>query len=177
MAVKELKYLLREYEMHMDQLKEIKAEMEELLKQVPGAKEVLDIKGIGIISVTSIIAEIGDISRFEDARQIQKNAGLSLIESSSGKHKGRTTISKRYRKRLRTVLFRVILPMVSNNQEFKELHLYYTTRKENPLKKKQSLILLCCKLIRIIFAMMKKRIPYDGDKLMKDIKRPTKVAA
>ena len=88
MAVKELKYLLREYEMHMDQLKEIKAEMEELLKQVPGAKEVLDIKGIGIISVTSIIAEIGDISRFEDARQIQKNVGLSLIESSSGNTRG-----------------------------------------------------------------------------------------
>jgi transposase len=177
MAVKELKYLLREYEMHMEQLEEIKAEMEELLNQVPGAKEVLDIKGIGIVSAASIVAETGDISRFEDAKQIQKYAGLSLIENSSGKHKGQTTISKRGRKRLRSVLFRVILPMVANNQEFKELHLYYTTRKENPLKKKQSLILLCCKLIRIIFAMMKKRIPYDGDKLMKDIKRPTKVAA
>ena len=172
MAVKELKYLLREYEMY-DQLKKLK-EMEELLKQVPEQRKFLN-QGIGIISVTSIIAEIGDISRFEDARQIQKNAGLSLIESSSG-NIGATTISKR-RKRLRTVLFRVILPMVSNNQEFKELHLYYTTRKDNPLKKKQSLILLCCKLIRIIFVMIKKQIPYDGNKLMKDIKRPAKIAA
>jgi transposase len=151
--------------------------MEELLNQVSGAKEVLGIKGIGIVSAASIIAEIGDISRFEDARQIQKYAGLSLIENSSGKHRGQTTISKRGRKRLRSVLFRVILPMVSNNQEFKELHLYYTTRKDNPLKKKQSLILLCCKLIRIIFVMIKKQIPYDGNKLMKDIKRPAKIAA
>lgn len=177
MAVKELKYLLREYKMYMEQLEEIKVEMEKLLNQVPGAKEVLDIKGIGIVSAASIVSEIGDISRFEDARQIQKYAGLSLIENSSGKHKGQTTISKRGRKRLRSVLFRVILPMVSNNQEFKELHLYYTTRKDNPLKKKQSLILLCCKLIRIIYAMIKKQIPYDGNKLMKDIKRPAKAVA
>ncbi len=177
MAVRELKYLLSEYKMYLEQLEEIKVEMEELLNQVSGAKEVLGIKGIGIVSAASIIAEIGDISRFEDARQIQKYAGLSLIENSSGKHRGQTTISKRGRKRLRSVLFRVILPMVSNNQEFKELHLYYTTRKDNPLKKKQSLILLCCKLIRIIFVMIKKQIPYDGNKLMKDIKRPAKIAA
>jgi hypothetical protein len=176
MAAKELEYLLSEHEMYLKQLEEIKSEMEKLLTQVPGAKEVLEIKGMGIVSAASIIAEIGDISRFEDARQIQKYAGLSLIENSSGKHKGQTTISKRGRKRLRSVLFRVILPMVAKNQEFKQLHLYYTTRKDNPLKKKQSLILLSCKLIRIIFAIMKKKVPYDGSKLIKDIKRPAMAA-
>lgn len=97
MAVRELKYLLSEYKMYLEQLEEIKVEMEELLNQVSGAKEVLGIKGIGIVSAASIIAEIGDISRFEDARQIQKYAGLNLIENSSGKHKGQTTISKRGR--------------------------------------------------------------------------------
>lgn len=177
MAVKELEYLRKEYEVYALQMEEIKAGMEELLKQIPGAKEVLEIKGMGIVSAASIISEIGDISRFEDARQIQKYAGLSLIENSSGKHKGQTTISKRGRKRLRAVLFRVIMPMVAKNPEFKELHLYYTTRKDNPLKKKQSLITLCCKLIRIIFAVLTKKVAYDGSKLMKDIKRMEKVAA
>lgn len=176
-AAIELEYLLREYEMYTRQLEGIKTEMETLLRQVPGAKEVLEIKGMGIVSAASIISEIGDISRFEDARQIQKYAGLSLIENSSGKHKGQTTISKRGRKRLRAVLFRVIMPMVAKNPEFKVLHLYYTTRKDNPLKKKQSLISLCCKLIRIIFAILTKKVAYDGSKLMKDIKRPDKVAA
>lgn len=177
MAVKELEYLLKEYEMYIMQLEEVKAEMEELLKLIPGAKEILEIKGMGLVSAAGIISEIGDISRFEDARQIQKYAGLSMIENSSGKHKGQTTISKRGRKRLRAVLFRVIMPMVAKNPEFKELHLYYTTRKDNPLKKKQSLISLCCKLIRIIFAMQTKKEAYDGKKLMKGIKRPDKVAA
>ena len=177
MGQKELEYLLKEYEMYLEQLEEIKSEMEILLMQVPGAKEILEIKGIGLVTATAIIAEIGDISRFEDARQIQKYAGLNLIENSSGKHKGQTTISKRGRKRLRGFLFKVIMPLVGKNQEFKVLHEYYTTRRENPLKKKQSLILLCCKLIRVLFAILKKGISYDGNKLMTDIRRPLALAA
>ena len=177
MGQKELEYLIKEYEMYLEQLEEIKSEMEKLIIQVPGAKEILEIKGIGLVTATAIIAEIGEISRFEDARQIQKYAGLNLIENSSGKHKGQTTISKRGRKRLRGFLFKVIMPLVAKNVEFKKLHEYYTTRKENPLKKKQSLILLCCKLIRILFVILKKGIAYDGNKLMADIRRPDGVAA
>ena len=177
MGQKQLEYLLKEYEMYLEQLEEIKVEMETLLIQVPHAKKILEVKGIGIVTATGIIAEIGDISRFEDARQVQKYAGLNLIENSSGKHKGQTTISKRGRKRLRGFLFKVILPLVGKNQEFKKLHEYYTTRKENPLKKKQSLIVLCCKLIRIIYAMLTKGISYDGERLMADIRRATEVAA
>jgi transposase len=177
MGQKELQYLLKEYEMYLEQLEEIKVEMKILLMQVPGAKEILEIKGIGLVTATGIIAEIGDISRFECARQIQKYAGLNLIENSSGKHKGQTTISKRGRKRLRGFLFKVIMPLVCKNQEFKKLHEYYTTRKENPLKKKQSLILLSCKLIRVIFAILKKGIAYDGNRLMADIIRPNDLVA
>jgi hypothetical protein len=47
------------------------------------------------------------------------------------------------------------MPMVAKNKEFQELNKYYTTRKENPLKKKQSLIVLCCKLIRVFFVILK----------------------
>jgi len=63
------------------------------------------------------------------------------------------------------------MPMVATNAEFRALHLYYTTRSENPLKKKQSLVLLCCKLIRIIFALLRKQVAYDPQKMMSDIKR------
>lgn len=176
-GLKELQYLLREYAMYFEQLEEIKKEMETLITQIPGAKAILEIKGMGLVTTTSIIAEIGDISRFEAAKQIIKYAGLNLIENSSGKHHGQTTISKRGRKRLRAFLFKVIMPMVANNKEFKELHKYYTTRKENPLKKKQSLILLCCKLIKVIFVILKKDIFYDGNKLLTDIRRHVKKVA
>jgi transposase len=66
------------------------------------------------------------------------------------------------------------MPIVAKNHEFSELHQYYSTRANNPLKKKQSLILLCCKLLRIFFTLMTKKVAYE---MMKDIKRPEIQAA
>lgn len=50
-----------------------------------------------MITAAGFIAEVGDIKRFIHPSQIQKLAGLNLIENSSGKHKGRTSIIKRGR--------------------------------------------------------------------------------
>lgn len=47
---------------------------------------------------------MGDISRFDDAKEIQIS-GLGLVACSSGKYKGETKISHRGRKRLRYWLF------------------------------------------------------------------------
>jgi transposase len=168
MAQRELNANLEQYELYIKQYEELEIEIEELALQVPGVKEMLTIKGVGIITAAGFIAEVGDIKRFTHPRQIQKLAGLNLIENSSGKHKGKTSISKRGRARLRALLFRVMMPLVSKNNEFKMLHEYYTNRKENPLKKMQSLILLCCKLIRIFFAIMNKQVEYNPQKLIKD---------
>ena len=169
MAKKELKLYLDQYELYIKQQEQLEIEIEYLALQIPGVKEMLTIKGVGIMTAAGFVAEVGNIKRFTHPRQIQKLAGLGLIENSSGKHKGKTSISKRGRSRLRALLFRVVMPLVSKNDEFKMLHKHYTTRKENPLKKKQSLILLCCKLIRIFFAIMNKQIEYNPQKLISDI--------
>jgi transposase len=168
MAEKELEANLEQYNLYLKQYEQLEKEIEEMALQIPGVKEMLTIKGVGIMTAAGFVSEVGDIKRFTHPSQIQKLAGLNLIENSSGKHKGKTSISKRGRARLRALLFRVIMPLVSKNNEFKMLHEYYTSRKENPLKKKQSLILLCCKLIRIFFAMMNKQVEYNPQKLIKD---------
>jgi transposase len=62
--------------------------MEELALQVPGVKEMLTIKGVGITTAAGFMAEVGDVSRFSHPSQIQKLAGLNLVENSSGDHKG-----------------------------------------------------------------------------------------
>ena len=55
--------------------------------------------------------------------------------------------------------------------------MYYTTRAENPLKKMQSLIVIACKLLRIIYTILKKGTVYDPQRMLKDIKRPAKQEA
>lgn len=167
----EMRLILEDYDYKKKQYDDIMEQMESTCKKVPGSEQMLAIKGIGLITVAGFLAEIGDIGRFESPKQIQKLAGLSLRENSSGKHKGQTTISKRGRSRLRAILFNAMIPMIATNPEFKELHRYYTTRKENPLKKKQSVVALSCKLIRIFYAILVKGVEYDGEKMLSDIHR------
>ena len=167
----EMKLLLADYEYKMAQLDSIMEEIESLCKKIPESEQMLAIKGIGVITVSGFLAEVGDVRRFESPRQIQKLAGLSLRENSSGKHKGQTTISKRGRSRLRAVLFNAVIPLIAKNPEFRSLHEYYTTRANNPLKKKQSVIAISCKLIRVFYAILANGVTYDPQKMMSDIHR------
>lgn len=171
-----LKNLLAQYDMIASQRQMMEQLMQELLLRVPHAGKLLEIKGIGMVTAAVIVSEIGDIRRFQDPRQILKMAGLSLKENSSGKHRGKTTISKRGRRRLREGLFRVMIPMLANNAEFRAMHHKNLTRAINPLNKMQSIIALCGKLVRVIYAVLTKGCSYNADKMIRDMKRSMKAA-
>ena len=134
-----------------------------------------EISGIGERILSGILAEMGDISRFDDAKELQKLSGLGLVSCSSGKHKGETRISHRGRKRLRYWLFQAARSAVAHGEEYKWIHAHYTTRAGNPLQKMQSLIVIACKILRVIYTMLKTGKPYDPEKLLKDIRYPENV--
>lgn len=146
-------------------------------KEITYTGSILEISGIGENTLSGILAEMGDISRFDDVKEIQKLSGLGLVACSSGKRKGKTKISHRGRKRLRYWLFQSAKSAVAHADEFKELHIYYTTRTKNPLKKRKSLIVISCKLLRIIYTIVKKGTAYDPKKMLTDIKRREKQEA
>ena len=172
-----LQNLLAEYDLYCQQYDKLEQLMQELLMQVPNADKLLDIKGVGLTTATTFVSEVGDISRFQDPRQIQKLAGLNLVENSSGKHKGKTTISRRGRKRLRHSLFFSMIAMLGKNQEFRLLHQRNLMRENNPLNKMQSIIALCGKLIRVFFAILTKGVDYSPEKMLRDMEQSVRVAA
>ena len=154
------------------EIAEIEAELAAKCREIPNAENILAICGLGETITAGILAEMGDVDRFDDAKEIQKLSGLGLVACSSGKHKGQTKISHRGRKRLRYWLYQGAMSLVAHNEAFRQLHVYYTTRAENPLKKMQSLIVIACKLLRIIFTILKKGVPFDSERMLKDIVRP-----
>ena len=168
----EIQDLIEDYELQMKRLEKVNSLIEKLCKQIKYVDKLLEIKGIGIITVAGFIAEVGDITRFDNAKELQKLAGLELVADSSGKHNGKTRISKRGRKRLRYLLVQAAVSVIGKNDEFRQIHEYYTTRKNNPLKKMQSLIAVACKLIRVFYVILTKGRSYDASKMLGDIKRP-----
>ena len=154
-----------EMERIMAQLEKTEETLSRRFRDIPNAEKVLDIPGIGDRILSGILAEMGDIERFDDVKEIQKLSGLGLVACSSGKHKGETRISHRGRKRLRYWLFQAAKSVVVHDETFGNLHNYYTTRNSNPLKKMQSLIAIACKLLRVICVILKKGVDYDPVKL------------
>ncbi|CAM4444232.1 IS110 family transposase [Paenibacillus phoenicis] len=165
-AKHELAMYLEQYAMLCRQIEQLMELVAGLVEQIPGATHMMIIPCIGLITVAGFLAEVGDLSGYDHSQQIVRHAGLSLRENSSGLHKGETTISKRGRCRLRALLFRAALTMVAKNPEFRALHLYFTTRRDNPLKKKQSMIAICNKLIRVLFELGRKQKEYDANKVL-----------
>ena len=160
-----------------EKLDEIEESLHQKCREIPYAENLLGIEGIGENILAGILAEMGDVRRFDDVKEIQKLSGLGLVACSSGKHKGETKISHRGRKRLRYWLFQAARSAVSHAEEFRTLHVYYTTRPDNPLKKMQSLIVIACKILRVIFAILRTGHKYDPIRMLRDIRHPEKAAA
>jgi transposase len=173
----ELKNLLSDMDVHASRMEELLQRIEEKLKEIPHIDNLLAIKGIGMVTVSGFIAEVGDIGRFENPKQLQKLAGYAIVANDSGKHNGESCISYRGRKRLRYVLYEAAISLVGKNAEFREIHEYYRTRKANPLKKMQSVVAVACKSLRIFYAILTKGVQYDPGKLLGDIRRPQIQAA
>ena len=167
----ELWQLIEERELLDKQHSDIMALIEEILKQIPGADRLLSVPGAGVVTVAGFLSEVGDINRFSDPKQIQKLAGLAVVENSSGKRKGLPGISRRGRSRLRWVLYLAAMSMVKNNKEMKTYHRYYTTRKKNPLKKIQSLMAIAGRIARIFYGILKNGTDYDPMIVMRDFNK------
>lgn len=163
--------MIEELELLEKQLEQLETAMEKALAKTGYGEIILGIPGIGVVTAASFLGEIGDPMRFDHPRQISKMAGYNLIEDSSGKSKSGTVISKRGRKNLRSVLYQIALTMVAVNDEMKELYRYLKTRPNNPLKKKQALVMISKKVITVIYNLVKKQTEYKAELVLGEFRK------
>ncbi|EDL66430.1 IS110 family transposase [Bacillus sp. SG-1] len=169
MARFEMGTLISQFKALSKQLETLSSRLNELAQQMTDYEFVLSVDGLGENTVVELLSETGSLSLYEHPRQLIKLAGLTLRENSSGQHKGQKKISKRGRRKLRAILFRVILPLIQHNIAFKSLYHYYTTRTVNPLKKKEAMVVLCGKLLKILHALCVKRMHFNASLMMRDL--------
>ena len=166
-----LRSLIEELDLVERQMEELEAQMSAKLENLSYTKYLLSVKGIGVITLAALLGELGDPKRFEDPRQMSRMAGYNLKEDSSGKNKSGTCISKRGRKDLRSVLYQMALTMTASNPEMRELYHYLKTRKENPLKKMQAMVVISKKILVLVHTLVKKEEYYDADKVFGTVRK------
>lgn len=139
-------------------LEEIELKMKEQCDLIPWSKFLFSVKGFGTVIVSGLIGEIGDFSRFNDIKEIEKFAGLNLYEVSSGKHKGTRRISKRGRGYLRHILYIAALSQIRNDPTIKA---WYKTMKSKGKHSFSALIAVARKALRMSYGLVKHEVDYD----------------
>src|SRR3990172_10852901 len=138
----------------------VEREMSNYLGEIPYSRFILSLKGIGKVTASGLIGEVGDFSKFKTISELMKHAGLDLFEISSGKHKGRKRISKRGRSLLRKLLFFASINTVRTGGV---MHEYYQRHLHRGTPKIKALIAVSRKLLGIIFALVRNNSVYIED--------------
>ena len=173
----EIWILVNDYISKAEQLARLDEYLNEKVMEVPNVEKLLAIKGVGLSTVIGFVAEVGDIGRFTDPRQVQKLAGLEITKISSGKRKGQPGISKRGRRKLRRTMYESARSLINWNPAFLDVFLYYRNRERRPLGSMQAKIAVACKAIRVFFVIMRTGCDFDEERFRKDILRPEIEAA
>lgn len=158
---------LNEYVVLQQKLESVDKIMSQLIIKIPYVENIINIKGVGVGTVSALIGEFGDLKKFNIGKQLISYVGFDLKECSSGSKKGKVVVSKCGSRKLRNILYKVSLPLITQNEYFKKLYVHYTKRTENPLKKTQALIAICCKFLRVIHGMIKTNTKFNGLEVIK----------
>jgi transposase len=111
-----LRTCLRQIE-HLDaEIKVIEEEVMRRGKLLRGVRRLLQVHGLNLLSAISLLAEVGDINLFDTSKQLVSYAGLATSTKQSSETVRYGGITKRGRKRLRTVCIQAVLAMVNRTQ-------------------------------------------------------------
>ena len=139
---------------------EIKAVEEEVVrrgKSLRGVSRLLQVHGLNLLSAISLLAEVGDIKLFETSKQLVSYAGLATSTRQSSETTRHGGITKRGRKRLRTVCIQAVLAMV-NRTDTPLMEFYRKKKREKGAGK--AICATARKLLTIIFVLLKKELDY-----------------
>jgi len=159
----EINLLLKELKGLKENIAKINTKVQSIVSDREDYSLLIAISGIGPVTASSIIAEIGDIANFSSGKQLIKLSGLDLYGSESGIsiHSLRH-ITKRGRKTLRTVLYQAAIACIRYNAHLKACYLKLLANQPNKKKvKPKAIVAIACKLLRIIYRMLTEKKPFD----------------
>ena len=153
--------LAYDLEHYRKQMEEVEAAIEAMLPEFDCT--LMTMPGIDIITAANILAEIGNIDRFPNAKKLAKFAGIAPINFSSA-GKGKDVCPKQGNRRLQAIFYFLAIQMVQvapsgtpRNAVFRE---YFLKKLEEGKNKPQALICIARRLVNIVYGMLKNHTEY-----------------
>ena len=143
---------------------QLEAWAQTLLASHPDYAALQTIPGVGPIFALTILAEAGDLRRFDHYRQFLKYCGLDLAKSQSGQQRGREVLSKRGNARLRCAFWfagRIAVRLRESSIRDK-YERYLAAGTATADRKRMAYTAIAAKMARITYAVIKTGRPYRG---------------
>lgn len=151
--------------------------MAELLEATGYGRLRGEIRGLGDVGLTNLLALTGDPGRFDDGRCLVKLAGSNPTERSSGERHASGGIHRRGRPTLRVVAYQAAISLVRYNPDFRDRYLGLIAEdRPRRLAKKQAYLALANKLLRTLWALAVTGAPYQSVIARGEV-RPVPIAA
>lgn len=161
-AIAMFRLMLSEYARATEVRDNIESRAHELLEDNQDYKLLRSMPGIGPILALIILAEAGDLRRFNHHRQFLKFCGLDLATYQSGTSKGKTRLSKRGNSRLRMAFWMAATIAIRQTENtFRSKYERYI--KDKPLDadlKRKARTAVAAKYARVAYSVVKLGKPY-----------------
>ncbi|WP_018759980.1 IS110 family transposase [Paenibacillus terrigena] len=146
--------LLLQYQEHLANLEQ---SIDALATELHEYELIQSIPGIGTRIAATILAEVGEIDRFDHAKKLVAFAGVDPSVFSSGKFTAtRNKITKRGSRRLRTTLYLAVRCGLRSSRN-RKLRAYYDKKRAEGKPFKVAVIACVNKLIHWIYAILTKK--------------------
>lgn len=161
-AIRMFRMVLGEGRSLIAQRNKIEDRAVELLKDNPDYQLLTTIPGIGPINALTILAEAGNLRRFNHHRQFLKFCGMDLATIQSGTFRGQTKLSKYGNARLRRTLWlagQVAILQRANSFRDK-FERYISKDRQNTHLRRKAYTAIAAKMARTAHAVVKSGEPY-----------------
>ncbi len=134
----------------------------ELLKDLPDYELLTSIPGIGPVNALTILAEAGDLRRFNHHRQFLKFCGMDLATIQSGTFRGQTKLSKYGNARLRRTLWMAgqVAILQKTNSFRDKFERYIAKDRHNTHLRRKAYTAIAAKMARTVHGIIKRGEPY-----------------
>ena len=152
----EMRCLLAQIDLLEEPRQQVDQVVAQLMAQVP--QHLTTIPGVGPVTAAAILAEIGDVKRFETVEKLVAYAGIDASVYQTGEFEAtQRHMSKRGSPYLRHALWQAAFMATQHNAELKA---YYERKRQEGKHHGTALGAVCRKLLARIYVVLKEQRPY-----------------
>lgn len=155
-----LRGLWRDLQVLDERIEELDREIEQIARQDPVAMRLQQVRGIGPLTATALVATVGDASQFSNGREMAASFGLTPKQNSSGGKERLLGISKRGDAYVRSLLVHGARAVIRTAQVKTDRLSTWAMRIATTRHPNIAAVALANKTARIVWAMLTKGTDY-----------------